>query len=156
MTIRPATSGDLIAMVAMIEAYRIRLQEWEPRFWSKAGNSGELSELWFGILVDDENTCALISEGDSAINGFLIATLTDGPPVYDTGGKAMMIDDYCVADDTLWPTVGAALLEEAKAWGGDQGANQTIIVSPNKHDAKMKFLEGGDQTLVSTWWTQSL
>ena len=118
MTIRQAAQTDLPAMVALIETYRGRLAQWRPAFWKRARGSADLSTLWFGHLMKQGNVLTLISDDGGATNGFLMATLVDAPPVYDIPGKTCMIDDYAVATDALWPSVGHDLLSEARARPG--------------------------------------
>ncbi len=153
MTIRPAIKTDLPAMVALIEAYRRRLQTWRPMFWNKARGSGELSMLWFGHLMNQGNVLTLISEQDGKPDGFLIASLIDAPPVYDISGKACMIDDYAVETDALWASVGRELLSEAKAWARQNDAAQVIVVSPTDHVDKNSFMETEGLAETTKWWT---
>lgn len=156
MTIRPAIKTDLPAMVTLIEAYRRRLQTWRPVFWNKAGTSDELSMLWFGHLMNQDNVLTLISEQGGKADGFLIASLIDAPPVYDISGKACMIDDYALETDALWASVGRDLLSEAKAWARQKGAVQVIVVSPTDHADKNGFMENEGLTETTKWWTDNL
>jgi len=52
----------------------------------------------------------------------------------------VLIDDFCVADDRLWPTVGRALLDRLRATGRDEGWKQFVMVSGWRDKAKQKFL----------------
>src|SRR4051794_11746834 len=109
-TIRKAGSADIARMVELSEQKRLQYQAYQPRFWRKAPDSREKQLLHFERIVAADRTIALVHEWDGGIDGFVIATLLDAPPVYDPGGLTSLIDDFVVADEA-WEIVGAALLE---------------------------------------------
>lgn len=154
--IRDATPDDIAAMVALIEAARRRLEEWQPHFWRKAEASAAMSQGWFGVLLGNADVIKLVSDTQGTIDGFLIAMLQDAPPVYAPGGKTCMIDDFTVAEDALWTSVGRNLLRTALARATDKGATQTMVVAPNAHAAKKAMLAEEGLSVASTWWTGTL
>ncbi|MEX0840437.1 MAG: N-acetyltransferase [Parvibaculum sp.] len=154
--IHDAKAEDVAAMVALIEAARRRLEEWQPQFWRKAEASAAMSEGWFGVLVGNPEIITLVSETDGKIDGFLIAMLQDAPPVYSPGGKTCLIDDFAVAGDDLWPGTGRDLLRTALARARDKGATQTVVVAPDAHTAKKAMLAEEGLSIASTWWTSAL
>jgi hypothetical protein len=106
--------------------------------------------------MDQDNVLTLISEDDGSTNGFLIATLIDAPPVFDPGGKSCMIDDFVVACNALWDSVGTALLDEARVWAKREGAAQIILVTPKDHPEKNAFVTAQNLKTTTFWWTEDL
>ena len=154
MPVRIATEDDLPAMVSLIEAHRVQLKEWQPRFWNPAPGAAEMSKQWFGHLISQTRNLGLVHESDGTIDGFLIATIVPAPPVYDPGGLTCLIDDFAVASDDLWPSVGEALVQYASGWSKENGASQTVIITPMAHNEKMAFVENRRMTPSASWWVQ--
>src|SRR5579862_4336076 len=106
-SIRPARAADVPAMVALSEQKRLQYQEYQPTFWRVAADAREKQTSFFERLVGSEHAIILVHEREGAVDGFVIATLVDAPPVYDPGGRTCMIDDFVVASEE-WTTTGAA------------------------------------------------
>ncbi len=155
MTIRPATIDDVPQMTRLIQAERQRLEAWQPTMWRPATNTESLTHEWYSALVVSEDVIALVSTESKHANGFLIAVPQPAPPVYDPG-LTYMIDDFCVAEDALWSSVGQRLLTEALSLLKAKGATQCLSVSPIAHRAKADILAAADLKPASTWWTTSL
>lgn len=156
MNIRPATTDDVPACVAIIEARRDLYQTFEPRFWNKSANSGALSQGWFSHLFGNEKVLSLVAEDGAALAGFLIASNAPAPPVFDPGGPTALIDDFYVRSDDLWLTTGAALLDAARAALKERGFAQIVVVGVQRDDAKNALLTRADLSLASNWWTAGL
>ena len=93
---------------------------------------------------------ALASENNTKIDGFLIAFPQPAPPVYDPG-LTYMLDDFCVADDAIWQTVGSELLSTALEAVKTAGAIQCLTVCPIAHTEKAKLLQSAGLLPASTW-----
>lgn len=156
MAIRSADPGDVEACVGMIEARRRLYETFEPRFWRKADHSAAMSAAFFGHLATDPGALFLVSESEAGVNGFLIAMAVQNPPVYAPGGPTAQIDDFCVADPSLFPTAGAALLDEARAQLKARGFTQLVVVCAARDAARTAFLESQSLSNTTTWWTTSL
>jgi ribosomal protein S18 acetylase RimI-like enzyme len=156
VAIRSADPGDVEACVGMIEARRRLYETFEPRFWRKSDHSAAMSTAFFGHLATDAGALFLVSESGAGINGFLIAMAVQNPPVYAPGGPTAQIDDFCVADPSLFPTVGSALLDEARVLLKDRGFAQLVVVCAARDEARSAFLQGQALSLTTTWWTASL
>lgn len=143
-------------MARLAETFREKLEEWQPVFWKRADGSAQLSENYFRFLMQDEDNCALVNEDYAGVDGFLIATLVDAPPVFNPGGKTCLIDDFVVAEDELWATVGEALVERASEWAKSKGATQTVVITPLAHQEKLSFVKGRDMTPAASWWVKPL
>lgn len=153
MTIRFAIAEDVSACVTMIETFRDRLQTYQPRFWNKSAISAQMTQAFFGDLATDARATFLVSDGGAGIDGFLIAMPQQAPPVFDPGGPTALIDDFCVASPDLWPTTGAALLDEARRRLREAGFAQIVVVMADRDTEKNAFIRATDLSLASTWWT---
>ncbi|HET8627862.1 MAG TPA: hypothetical protein VFL91_10605, partial [Thermomicrobiales bacterium] len=111
--IRPARPGDAPALADLAALCRRRHQEYQPRFWREAADARARHLPHLARLVADPACIALVHEDGDTVDGFVIAMLRPAPPVYDPGGPTCLIDDFAVADDARWATVGAGLLEAA-------------------------------------------
>lgn len=112
--IRFAKQRDVGACVALIEERRRWYQTFEPRFWKKASNSEALTAEWYARrFADEQKNVALVAEINNVVMGFLIASLSPVPPVYDPGGPTAMIHDFAVRAGQ-WEEVGLLPLERAK------------------------------------------
>jgi GNAT superfamily N-acetyltransferase len=90
------------------------------------------------------------------IDGFVLAMLVPAPPVYDPGGLTCSIDDFCVADPTLWNTVGMALLDEAQRLARERGAVQVVVVCGAHDEPKRRLLESRGLSIASHWYVGRL
>lgn len=152
MTIRPASEADVPRMVELIGASRQKLAEWQPVFWRPSPQAPELTATWFSVLVRDENAITLVSD-DQGVNGFAIGLIQDGPPVYAPGGKTCLVDDFAIADNEDWESIGSELLKEMRIAAADHGAVQCVVVSPKADAQKQICLETAGLTAASIWWT---
>lgn len=153
MIIREAGTRDVIACVALVETRRQIYEQYEPRFWKKATNSGASTNDWFCQLLDDASTVGLVAEEGGTIVGFLIAREFPTPPAYEPGGPTALIDDFCVVAADRWIDVGAQLVKTVRTELRRRGFAQIIVVGADKDLAKKEFLESTDLSLASTWWT---
>ena len=153
MHIREAKAEDVPACVEMIEARRLQYQGYEPAFWKKADDSAETTGPFFEMLFGkEENVCLAAEEAGKQV-GFLIALPLRVPPVYDPGGPAATIDDFCVISEDRWADIGAALLAEARSRLRARGVSQVVVVCGHKDAAKSAMLRQTDMSLTTDWWT---
>ena len=62
----------------------------------------------------DSNLLEPIIKVNEELAGFIIGKLMSGPEVYNPGGLTLMIDDFCVADEAEWHSIGSKLVREIK------------------------------------------
>lgn len=153
--IRIADQTDLAAIVELAETRRRQYESYQPTFWGKAPDSREKQLPFLAAQLKRENVITLVHEANGGVDGFLIATLVQSPPVY-TAGLTCSVDDYCVAAPDLWPIVGAALLEAAAEAAKARGAAQMVVVTANRDVAKRTMLADQRYTIASEWWTRPL
>ena len=152
---RKANLGDIPEMIAMLSAYREKLAGWSPQFWQPAPGASAMSTIYLSSLIDKEEHIFLVAEEAGEVIGFALAMGTPAPPVY-APGKTGTLDDFVVADDTRWDSVGGALLVAAMARARDMGWEQLIAVSPKTDERKNRLFEESGLAVASQWWTTRL
>src|SRR5690242_16724228 len=151
LTIRTGTAEDLQACVAILEAKRQRYERYEPQFWKRAPDATAKTQAFLNYLTVQPTTLFLVGEQEGAVTGFLTARPQPAPPVFEPGQTAF-VDDFYVADDALWPTMGAALLRAARVQLKERGFAQVIVVTAYRDDGKMEMLKQEKLSLASAWW----
>ena len=149
--VRIAVPADVPAMVALSAAKRAAYTRAVPFFWRPAADADAKQDSWFHHLLARDTTIALVADGASGPDGFVIGLVQSAPPVYDPGGSVLAIDDFCVRDPALWATVGEALLREARARARERGAVIVIVVC-GVHDAPKRALFGPDTYSATSHW----
>lgn len=142
------------ALVQLADRQRERQAVWAPVFHRPAADAAEAHRPWLAELVERDNALVGVHEAEGGvIDGFVIATLVPPPPVYDPGGLTCSIDDYTVADDSLWSTVGVDLLRAARSWAQQHGAVQVVVVTSPRDIAKREALIGAGLFVATEWLT---
>lgn len=154
--VRIATKNDIAEMVVLSEQKRTEYAHYQPLFWRKAEDSAEKQEAYFYHLLEQDHIILLVSEADTGIDGFIIASIMPAPPVYDIGGLNCMIDDFCVTDEETWFTIGRELLGQARQTAKELGAVQLVVVTGHHHEAKRAFLSEMGLSLASEWYTAGI
>jgi GNAT superfamily N-acetyltransferase len=106
----------------------------------------------FSRIIASGCCAALVSEESGQLTGFLIATLTGAPPVYDPGGATCQIDDFVVAPDARWQSTGNRLLRAGLAEAGLRGAVQAVVVTGHLDQPKRRLLRACGLEPASEWW----
>jgi hypothetical protein len=104
------------------------------------------------VTVSSDGAICLVSEEAGQLTGFLIATLTPPPPVYDPGGLTCQIDDFAVVTAARWPTTGVRLLRAGLARAAQRGAVQAVVVTGHLDRAKRQALRTCGLEIASEWW----
>jgi len=152
MTIRTATGDDVEALLVLAEAGRAEYERYAPTFWRKAADGKEKQRGYFQALLGKSDVIALVCENLGRIEGFLIATVGEAPPVYDPGSRVVVIDDFTVSDASQWDTLGAALLGHARERARELGANLSVVVCAHRDAPKRNMLRAGGFSLASEWY----
>ena len=153
-SIRKAEPADVPRMVELSEQKRLQYQSYQPTFWRKAADSREKQIPHFERVIDSDRAIALVHERAGTIDGFVIATVVEAPPVYDPGGLTCLIDDFVVADPQAWGTIGAALLNEANRQAHARGAVQTVVVCGHQDQPKRALLTEDGFSIASEWYVK--
>jgi hypothetical protein len=156
VVIRRGGLSDVGAMTALIESRRRAYEAVEPVFWRKSRNSAVLTRAHFTATLWRRRAVTLVAVRHETLIGFLIATRVRVPPVYAPGGVTMLVDDFCVAEPSLWSTAGRALLDTLSRLGASAGWRQLIVVGAEADAAKSELLRSMDLRIASNWWTKPL
>ncbi len=151
LTVRPAVAADLDAILALLEAKRQRYAVWQPVFHRPMAGAGAMQRPFILGLFTNPDFICLTAESDGRVAGFAQGRVVNAPPVYDPGGKVLMIDDFVVGDETLWPTAGAAILDEARRLARSRGVVLVNAVCGPKDEPKRRMLHEAGLTVASEW-----
>jgi GNAT superfamily N-acetyltransferase len=154
--IRKAGPADVPRMVDLSEQKRLQHQSYQPTFWRKAADSREKQLPHFERVIGSDRVIALVHERAGTIDGFVIATVVEAPPVYDPGGLTCVVDDFVVADPQDWEAIGAPLLSEAYREASAQGAVQTVVVCGHQDQPKRAMLAGDGFSIASEWYVKEI
>ncbi len=151
--IRPSQVNDIQIIVEMSYQKRRDYEKAQPQFWKYAGPEAERSQVkWFDELLVHDDHIMLTAESNQKIVGFIIGKLIPAPAVYKPGGLTLMIDDFCVQTEDLWPLVGGKLLERIKRQAKSKGVAQILVVCGAHDKAKRRFLMNQNLSIASEWF----
>jgi GNAT superfamily N-acetyltransferase len=150
--IRDAAPADVAAMTVLAGIRREQYARYQPVFWRPAAGAAAKHRPYLAGLVASDEVITLVAEDAGQLTGFLIATLTGAPPVYDPGGPTCQIDDFAVVTDARWLTTGVALLRAGLAHAGRRGAVQAVVVTGHLDQAKRQALRACGLEIASEWW----
>lgn len=153
--IRAATPPDVDAMSALAGIRREQYARYQPRFWRPAAGALDRHRPYLAGLVASQEVITLVSEDAGQLTGFLIATVTAAPPVYDPGGLTCQIDDFVVVPEARWLTTGVQLLRAGLAQAARHGAVQAVVVTAQLDQPKRQALRACGLQVASEWWVTS-
>ncbi len=156
MPIRQATAADVPRILVLLQSRREAYQHYAPVFWKVAARALETQDPFIRGLVHNADVLTIVHETDDHVNGVLMATTMNAPPVYDPGGKVCMIDDYVVERPELWQEVGSQLLEHCRDWARTQGCVLQIIVCAQKDVPKSAMLKETGAEVASEWYVRAI
>jgi len=149
--IRTAAAADVAAMASLAGIGREQYARYQPLFWRPAVGALDKHRAYLATLISDDKVITLVSEEAGQVTGFLIATLTGAPPVYDPGGPTCQIDDFVVIPER-WQTTGTRLLHAGLAEAGLRGAVQAVVVTGHLDQPKRELLRACGLEPASEWW----
>lgn len=152
MHVRTAEPADVGAMARLADRKRRQYAAYQPVFWRLAPSARTHHEAFLATLVDDRAVVSLVGVLDGVVRGFVVGRLVPAPPIYDPGGPSLYVDDFVVARDADWATVGAALLRGVRQHGRARGAAQVVVVAGALDTAKRRLLADADLEVASEWW----
>ncbi|WP_243060118.1 hypothetical protein [Nocardioides sp. SR21] len=157
MAAREATVADVERMVELADRARREYEPHAPVFQRPAANAKDVHRPWLSELVEHLDVGTFVHEDSHGdVDGFVIVTTLNAPPVYDPGGLSSLIDDFAVSSPDRWETAGAALLDEATAWARARGAVQVVVASGPHDGPKRAALQAAGLVVASEWFTAPL
>jgi GNAT superfamily N-acetyltransferase len=139
-------------MTTVAAIRREQYARYQPLFWRPAAGAQDKHRSYLASLVANDEVISLVSEDDGQLTGFLIATLTAAPPVYDPGGLTCLIDDFVIVPAARWPTAGVELLRAGLAQAVRRGAVQAVVVTGHLDEPKRQALSACGLAVASEWW----
>lgn len=156
MDIRTAKETDIPRMVAIAETKRVEYEGYSPIFWRKAPDSSPKQELFFQRLLTSPDVIALVAEEGDTLSGFIISAIMIAPPVYNPGGPICIVDDFAVANPQAWDSVGAELLAAVEREAKARGVVLSVVVCPQRDQAKRAMLQKAGAAVASEWHVKPL
>jgi GNAT superfamily N-acetyltransferase len=150
---RAARDEDLQGILNVADAARRRYATYQPVFWRPAADARARQESYLAALLRDPDVLAYVGLTDGAVVGFAIARLLSAPPVYDPGGVTCLLDDFAVADQELWPSLGLDLLHAVRDAARARGAVQLVVITGAQDVSKRAALAAAGLRSTSEWWT---
>ncbi|MDP1725119.1 MAG: GNAT family N-acetyltransferase [Alphaproteobacteria bacterium] len=154
--ISKAETSHIDAMILLSDAKRESYEKVQPQFWKRADNAHEKQTEWFHALLNQPDHILLVAEINNKIKGFIIGRLIPAPEVYNPGGLTLMIDDFCVAEPSMWQSIGAALLFELKKQAKLKNVSQILVVCGHHDKPKKTFLDEMNLSIASNWYVGNI
>lgn len=85
--VRQALTTDVPQMIALAAKKREEYETFAPRFWKSSEDAVEKQTASFLAQLTQANTICLVSDQDTKLDGFLIASINSAPPVYNPGNR---------------------------------------------------------------------
>lgn len=131
---------DVPAIVALCEQNRKRYESYQPVFWRKANDSSQRQAPYLQSVVEQNAQIVLIHRTRGAIDGAIIANPTSSARFYDLRGPFCSTDDFAVAEEGLWETVGLRLLAQSVSMAQAKGANFSQVICADGDTTKLQML----------------
>lgn len=154
--VRDYRDSDLDAAAALCDARRQAYASHQPTFWRPAADAAAVGRAFLAEQVARETTLAVVHESDGVVDGFLLASIVDAPPVYDPGGRTCAIDDFAVRDPSLWDHAGRELLAYVAPAARERGAVQCVVVTSARDEPKRDVLHALGGSVASEWYVLDL
>jgi hypothetical protein len=139
-------------MASLASIRREQYAHYQPLFWRPATGARDKHRPYLAGLVANDEVITLVSEKAGQLTGFLIATLTPAPDVYDPGGLTCLIDDFVVIPAGEWLTTGVEMLRAGLAEAGRRNAVQAVVVTGHLDQPKRQALRACGLEVASEWW----
>lgn len=149
---RKALKSDIPWMVSLSHNKRKSYAEAQKQFWKMAKDSDKIQTKWFEELFEQKNAIALVADNKE---GFVIGKVVTPPEVYDAG-LTLMIDDFCVSDESLWSSTGKDLIDEIKKLAKTQMVSQILVVCGAHDSHKKSLLKQVGLATASEWYVGGL
>ena len=145
IAIRPATPGDVDAVLPMVAAICALHEAWDPERYDMLPDVVERYRRWLPVRAVDPTSVFLVAEGRAGgkagsanIVGFLIATVEENVPIYRTL-EFGFIHDVWVEPDVRGRGVGRELVGSALAEFRARGIGQVRLETASMNEAARKL-----------------
>lgn len=157
MHIRDVTAADVPTIATLADAKRTEYAAYSPVFWRKSDDGMEIQTRFFtNRMLPSDTTISLVADTDGTVEGFVIGTIREAPPVYDPGGPVCWIDDFTVARSELWATVGTALYRGVTERAQQRGVVAMVTIAGHLDTPKRAMLRAQGAPITVETYVQPL
>lgn len=156
MPLRKAVENDIESVALLAAQKRRQYEKYQPVFHKESGKALELHTAFLKDSLQKENNLVWVSETNGLIDGFIIGSIVNAPPVYAPGGQICFVDDFMVESSTLWATVGRQLLDKVMEEAKGRGAVLTNVVCGPLDQPKRELLAGTRFQVASEWHVRKI
>ncbi len=142
--IRLLTDADVPRVLELGEQKRREYQAYSPVFWRMSSLPRETFGPYMKSQIENPQNIALAHEQDGEVDGFVLVN------AWGT------IDDYAVAAPSLWPTIGASLLQAAGDTAHKKGVKSLLVVCGAGDIPKRTMLAAQGLTLATDWYVKPI
>lgn len=154
--VRLAESFDIPRIVELHEQRRLQYQEYQPALWRKAEDSAEEDRAYLESAIADATVIALVHDRGGTVDGAIVGVLSHLSPMYDPGGPVCVVDDFVVASQELWNTVGVKLLNAMAREAHKRGAVHLTVSCGYQDRLKRTMLALHGCTIATAWHVRDL
>ena len=151
-----AAHDDVDEVAALADTRRREYELRQPLFWRPAEDALDRHRTYLHALVEAEDHVFLVARRAGRLSGFIIGRLVPAPPVYEPGGLTCLVDDFVVAEQDEWASLGVALLRALADHARERGAVQAVVVTGHHDEAKRRALRTAGLTVASEWWVAAI
>ncbi|MEZ4730788.1 MAG: hypothetical protein R3E79_26995 [Caldilineaceae bacterium] len=148
MSVRRATRSDVPHMVDLSEQKRAQYEKYQPLFWRKANDSRAKQLTFFETQLNNEQLVPLVHESDHNVDGFIIANLRNG--------RECSVDDFAIAAESAWETIGKSLLQAAGDAAKQRGIQRYMVVCGHLDQPKRQMLSNVGLAIEQYWYTAAI
>lgn len=157
LRIRPASLADADTAADFAVVKRAEYERYSPVFWRRAADARAKHQPFLAHCIRSTGFASFAAERDAEVLGVIIANTRGGPPPFAGDAAASwFVDDFFVADASLWRTAGRALLDRVAEEAVADGAARLIVVCARQDAEKRSFLVDAGYDTAAFWWVRSL
>jgi len=144
MTIRPATAGDVPAVLPMVAKLAKLHEQWDPQRYDYKPNTAEMYRRWMTMRANDPNSVFLVADHERLINdvpflaGFVIGTIETPIPIYRID-RFGFIHDLWVEEDYRHEGLGRQMTMLALEKFRDLGVKQVRLETAAANEPARKL-----------------
>lgn len=131
VAIRPATRGDLPALVRLLAMLFSIEADFRP-------DAARQRRGLLCMLADPAGRVVLVAGRDGAVVGMVTGQLVVSTA---EGGPAALVEDMVVAPEQRRQGIGAALLRALEAWALERGARRLQLLADRHNAPALRFYE---------------
>lgn len=138
MTIRPATTADVPAVLPLVRKISLLHQQWDVARFGLKGDPASSYDHWLRQRCEDADSVFLVGEVDGNIIAYLVGTIEDEIPIYWMP-RCGWIHDLWVEEDYRHEGVGRQMTMLAIEKFRELGVKQIRLQTATANDVGRKL-----------------